>query len=62
MFLMGGKSIDYSNIEKMRINEYLKEKDKLVLSGDGDLIKIANCSFAIFFLQYAYILEIKSCG
>jgi YhcH/YjgK/YiaL family protein len=56
----GEEYIGYANIENMSINEYLNDKDKYVLNGDGDLIKISKSSFAIFFPQDAHMPGIRS--
>ena len=56
----GEELFGYSNISKMNINEYVKEKDKFVLSGEGDLIRISTGSFVIFFPQDAHIPGIRS--
>lgn len=45
----GFEHMGYASIEHMETKEYINEKDKVVLQGDGNFIKMREGFFAVFF-------------
>jgi YhcH/YjgK/YiaL family protein len=52
----GSEYIGYANIDKLDFQEYVEEKDKVVLKGEGEYIRFEKDYFAIFFPQDAHML------
>jgi YhcH/YjgK/YiaL family protein len=55
----GSEYIGYANIDKLDFQEYVEEKDKVVLRGEGEYIRFEKDYFAIFFPQDAHMPIIK---
>jgi len=55
----GSEYIGYANIDKLDFQEYVEEKDKVVLKGEGEYIRFEKDYFAIFFPQDAHMPIIK---